>query len=84
MWMLSHGFNLTDLAICLGNVIQDQLEELKLESPNMLVKDLPQFDMEKIFDQWVMDSGFGGEIWPCFREYLDCEYEYGIGTKEEV
>lgn len=28
-----------------------------------------------IFADWEFGYGFGSEIWPCFEEFLDCEYK---------
>lgn len=27
------------------------------------------------FDDWLFEQGYGGEIYVCFNEFLDCEYQ---------
>ena len=44
-----------------------ELEKLREESPDMSLPD--------IFADWEFGYGFGSEIWPCFEEFLDCEYK---------
>lgn len=30
------------------------------------------------FEDWLFDNGYGGEIYACFDEFIDCEYQdYG-------
>ena len=57
-WMLAHGYTLKDLI--------DELEQLRKESPEL--------SLESIFHDWEFEYGFNTEIWPCFEEFLDCEY----------
>ncbi len=46
-----------------------------------LIESLSDFDSGRdeptsitdLFDDWVLDSGFNGEIWPCFEEWLGVE-----------
>lgn len=78
MWMLSHGYNLTDLVKGLEERVNDLLVEC---DPGMHVENMPDIDLERIFTEWVEETGFGGEIWPCFREFMDCEFvECGYST----
>ncbi len=58
-WMLDHGFTLSDLIHELG-----QLREGS--DPNR--------SMEALFADWEFECGFGSQIWPCFDEFLECEY----------
>lgn len=58
-WMLDHGFTLRDLV--------EELEKSRAEAP-----ELP---LTEIFADWEFDSGFSSQIWPCFEEFLDCEYK---------
>ena len=44
----------------------DELEQLRKESPEL--------SLESIFHDWEFEYGFNTEIWPCFEEFLDCEY----------
>lgn len=57
-WMISHGFTLKDL-----------MSELAVTWEN---SDWDG-DLPSIFMDWEYDSGFGGTIWPCFEEWLECE-----------
>ena len=59
-WMLTHGYTLQDLV--------DELEKLREESPDLL-------SLHDIFADWEYGCGSGSEIWPCFEEFLDCEYK---------
>ena len=43
------------------------LEKLREESPDLSLHD--------IFADWEYGYGVGSEIWPCFDEFLDCEYK---------
>lgn len=29
--------------------------------------------MQELLDVWEKDRGFGGEMWPCYEEWLECE-----------
>lgn len=58
MWMLDHGFTLEDLV--------RELESLRAESPDLSI--------EALFHDWELECGFSSEIWPCFEEFLACEY----------
>ena len=58
-WMLAHGYTLQHLVA--------ELEKLREESPDMSLPD--------IFADWEFGYGFGSEIWPCFEEFLVCEYK---------
>ena len=58
-WMLAHGYTLQHLVA--------ELEKLREESPDM--------SLPGIFADWEFGYGFGSEIWPCFEEFLDCEYK---------
>ena len=50
-----------------GGGVAAELEKLREESPDMSLPD--------IFADWESGYGFGSEIWPCFEEFLDCEYK---------
>lgn len=57
-WMIEHGFSIDDL-----------IRELQTHQENfdsfVGVKDL--------FADWEYNSGFSGELWPCYDEFVDCE-----------
>ena len=56
-WMLEHGHSLTEL-----------IRALQKHS-----EDAEQMPLEQLFREWAFDSGFGGEIWSCEKEWEDCE-----------
>lgn len=62
-WMTSHGYTLEDLI--------DELEKLRKEAGD------PDADLKTLFADWEYERGFGSEIWPCFEEYMECEYKVG-------
>ena len=59
-WMLDHGFTLENL-VC-------ELYQLRKESGL-------DARLSTIFANWECEYGFGSQIWPCFDEFLDCEYK---------
>lgn len=58
-WLLMHGRTLTDLI--------KELDTLQEENPDDSVSQL--------FADWEYDFGFGSEIWVCYQEFLDSEYQ---------
>lgn len=58
-WMIDHGYTLEDL--------MNAMEDLKREAPFV--------DLRMIFDHCQFDCGFGSEIWPCYDEWIECEYK---------
>ena len=61
IWMQTHGYSMQDLISQLEAVRQDLLDE--------------DASIQTVFEYWEDNVGFGGEIWPCFDEYLDNEYK---------
>jgi len=57
-WMINHGYTLTDLI--------NELEKMRHEEDDMA--------LQTLFADWEYGFGFSSEIWPCFEEYLECEY----------
>lgn len=40
-------------------------------------------DLDEAIDNFERNIGFGGELWPCFGEFMDCEYyEYGYDKED--
>lgn len=58
-WMLAHGYSLSDLI--------NQLEMYMLDDTN------PEDTLNDIFEEWEYDSGFNGELWVCYDEWLENE-----------
>lgn len=67
-WMLKHGYTLSDLV--------RELSEFQYEDPED--SDRISTPVSDIFRDWEADTGFGGEIWPCLAEFLDCEYREAV------
>lgn len=67
-WMLDHGFTLKDLIHELSMVLDESDGDMSLEA---------------IFEDWEFGYGFGSEIWPCFAEFLECEYKEMEGKKDD-
>lgn len=61
MWMQEHGYSLEDLIGQLESARQDLLDE--------------DASIQTVYEHWEDNIGFGGEIWPCFEEFLDYEYK---------
>ena len=62
-WMIAHGYTLTDLIHQLQLMIDEDLDG----------SDVPT-SLQSLFEEWEFGYGFNGEIWPCFDEYMDCDY----------
>ena len=58
-WLLNHGYTLTDL--------MNELDKMQEESPDGRVSQL--------FTDWEYGFGFGSEVWACYEEFLDNEYQ---------
>ena len=65
-WMIEHGFTLTDLMQELGQLqYSDPEDSDRITTP-----------VRELFAEWESDVGFGsGSVWPCYNEFLDCEYK---------
>ena len=65
-WMLDNNFTLADL-----------IREL-----DILVADSdPSLSLKALFADWELGYGFGSQIWPCFEEFLECEYKEMEATR---
>lgn len=65
IWMLDHGFS-----------VEDAFSEWRdfLDPANGCDTSL---DSEELFDEWEMDNGFSGELYPSFYGFLESEYRAG-------
>lgn len=63
-WMASHNHTLEELF--------EQIKEIIVEKShdNTDAVDL----VEDSFMSFEIDKGFGGELWACYDEFLECEY----------
>lgn len=61
-WMINHGYTLE-------NLIQ-QLDEMR----EMYEADgIEDYTIADLFAEWEFNTGFNGEIWACYGEWLECE-----------
>ena len=58
-WMMEHGYTIEDLFKLVGEHLTDD----------------PDWSLADAYDEWEMEDGFNGEIWCCFEEFLDYEYQ---------
>jgi hypothetical protein len=58
-WLLKHGYTLADLISEL-----DSMQEAD-----------PCESISRLFNDWESDFGFSSEIWACYQEFLDNEYQ---------
>ena len=64
-WMVYHGLGLVDLMDCMEAMIQEDLTSSETRSK-----------LQELFKAWEFDVGFpSGQIWSCYEEYRDNEYE---------
>lgn len=62
-WMIDHGYSLDDLIQELTNMQYDDPEDSdRISTP-----------ISELYDEWVIDVGFGSEIWACEGEWEQCE-----------
>lgn len=62
-WMIGHGYSLDDLIQELTNMQYDDPEDSdRISTP-----------ISELYDEWIMDIGFGSEIWACEDEWKQCE-----------
>ena len=71
-WMISHGHTLEEL-----------MHEL-----NIMQKEENSSTISSLYEDWEYGFGFGGEIWACYDEFIECEffdidYMKNILTKHE-
>lgn len=58
-WMLDHGYTLKDLIDQLQLMIDEDFDDSHVPT-----------SLSSLFEDWEFGVGFGGEIWPCFDEYM--------------
>ena len=57
-WMIAHGHSITELLL--------DLQLMRHEDP--------ESGLTALFRDWECDSGFGGEVWACYDEFMEAEY----------
>ena len=66
-WMLYHELGLVDLMDCMETMIQEDLASGETRTR-----------LQELFRIWTFDIGFpGGQIWPSYEKYQNCEYKSG-------
>lgn len=58
-WMIAHGHSIT--------MLLRELENMRQEDPER--------NLLSLFDDWEYGFGFGGEVWACYDEFLETEYQ---------
>lgn len=61
-WMVEHGYTIDDLI----KELDDYREETEEDSEYNSIQD--------VMNEWELESGFGGEIWPCYDEWFDNDF----------
>lgn len=78
-WMISHGKSLTDIVAVMARCAVDNMED---ENQACCISDLCEMD-QFVKDLYAgnhtmdgfLDIGFGGELFACEEEFLECEYK---------
>lgn len=63
-WMINRGYSIKNLICCLDN-IKDEYEE----SDGVVYIDT----ISDLYNEWVCEYGFNGEIWSCYDEWCHNE-----------
>ena len=61
-WMIQHGYTLADLIKELKSCVEEVDEDEFI-------------DLNTIFEGWEYDYGFHSEIWACYDEFCENEYQ---------
>lgn len=61
-WMIAHGHGLKEL-----------MDELTLYQNELLLESDENLTVRDVFDEWVNDQGFGGELFVCEQEWRESE-----------
>ena len=64
-WMINHGFSLNDLMECMDIMVHEDISASGVRT-----------SMQSLFEDWEFGVGFAyGQVWPCFEEFLQNEYQ---------
>lgn len=69
-WMIDHGYTLRSLMDWLDRYSAEEMSEFL--DGNVIDLDL---NPGSIFSRWESESGFNGNIYPCFEEWLENDRE---------
>lgn len=69
-WMIDHGYTLRSLMDWLDRYLAEEMSEFL--DGNDIDLDL---NPSSIFSRWESESGFNGNIYPCFEEWLENDRE---------
>ena len=67
-WMLDHDISLQDLMKEFSSFITEICEDARETG-----EDLEELLNSSSFEDHLEERGFGGMLWPCYEEWLDCE-----------
>lgn len=63
-WMIAHGYTIE-------NLIQ-QLDEMReMYEAVYTMHDIKDYTIADLFAEWEFNTGFNGELWACYSEWLD-------------
>lgn len=64
-WMINHGFSLSDLMESMDIMVHEEISASGVRT-----------SMQSLFEDWEFGVGFAyGQVWPCFEEFLQNEYQ---------
>ena len=69
-WMASHNHSIEEMIEKIKSIAVD-MEEVLIDSRSDTT---PCKSIENAYYSFETDSGFGGEMWACYYEFLECEY----------
>ena len=58
-WMIAHGHSIT--------MLLRELENMRQEDPDR--------SLLSMFEEWEYGFGFSSEVWACYDEFLETEYQ---------
>lgn len=68
-WLIYHQLGLLDVIDCMETMIHEDLADGGTRRT-----------LKELFEAWEFGVGFpGGQLWPCFEEYRDCDYSTDSG-----
>ena len=69
-WLMSHGITFQTIVSAFSEYLTDCCVEA---SENGM--DLETYLNDSYFESWLEEKGFHGELWPCFEEWLENEWQ---------
>jgi hypothetical protein len=75
MWMSSHGYSLDDI---ITEVAEEALRAEGVDLADEHSNDeyfVDARELNKAFQTWQYETGFGGSLWVCLDEFLEAEFK---------